>query len=204
MNTRRVFAMVLAAGRGRRMGQLKQLMPYGDGNLLDAVIAAALESPIDGLILVAGEEVAELYETDLPEDCHIAINDNPRSEMIDSVRVGLRCLKKTFQPDGDDGVMILLADQPQVGAGTIATCAETYRLPRTPPDILIATYCKRRGHPTVFSLACLKQIEGWPAGRPLNELAKQGLGRVRELPITTGPMPIDVNTRADYDRLLDS
>ncbi len=201
MNGRRVFAMILAAGQGRRMGQLKQLMPYGEGTMLDAVVDAALECPLDGLVLVAHPEVADDFEGCLPEDCFLELNDDPSSGMLISVQIGLDCLTAKFNPAPNDGVMILLADQPQVRAGTIATCAETYRLPRKGPGILIATYRGRRGHPTIFSIQRLSEIAAWSPDRRLNELAQLHPDAVRELPITTQPMPIDVNTPEDYTQL---
>ena len=52
-------------------------------------------------------------------------------------------------------------------------------------------------------MTMLKEIEDWPASRGLNELAHEHPDMVRELPITTAAMPIDVNTPEDYDRLQD-
>ncbi len=201
MSGRRVFAMILAAGRGRRMGELKQLMPYGDGTMLDAVLDAAMECPLDGLMLVAHPEVAEEFDDCLPDDCFIEINDDPTSGMIVSVQMGLGRILAECNPAREDGVMILLADQPQLRAGTMATCAETFRMPRKGPGILIATYRGRRGHPTIFSIERLSEIKPWSPDRRLNELAILHPDAVRELPITTQGMPIDVNTPEDYANL---
>ncbi len=201
MTGRRVFAIILAAGRSARMGRLKQLMPYGDSTMLDAVVDAVMESPIDGLVLVANPEVAPYYEEHLPDRCYLVINDKPDSEMIESVQLGLKRILRDCTPAPADGVMILLADQPQIRPGIIATCAESYRLPRNPPGILIATYQSKRGHPAIFSVARIHEILDWGPQRRLNELAALHPADCRELPITTSPMPIDVNTPEDYERL---
>lgn len=199
--SRRVFAIIPAAGQGRRMGQLKQLMTYGEGTMLDAVMDAILEAPIDGLVLVTNSIVAERFE-DNPEDgLFIDINDDDTTEMIDSARIGLQRLDEEFAPAPTDGVMILLGDQPEMRGGVIATCAESYRLPRTAPGILIATYKGQRGHPAIFRTDLLRTIETWKDDRGLNALAKLFADEVRELPITTSAMPIDVNTPEDYERL---
>jgi len=201
MNDRSVFAIILAAGSGRRMGQLKQLMPYGEGTMLDAVIEAVLESPLEGLVLVANPQVAEAMEDRLPERCTVEVNDDAESEMLVSVQLGLDCLLEAFEAKPADGVMVLLADQPEVTAGVITTCAESYRLPRKAPGILIATYRGRRGHPTIFSIEQLKKVQTWPKDRRLSDLMRDDPAAVRELPITTCRMPIDVNTPDDYARL---
>jgi CTP:molybdopterin cytidylyltransferase MocA len=86
----------------------------------------------------------------------------------------------------------------------MTTCAEAYRLPQRPPGILVASYRGKRGHPTVFSMAMLRAIDDWGSDRGLNELARLHPEQVREVPLVSGPTPIDVNTPEDYDRLMDS
>lgn len=203
MSTRRVFAIIPAAGQSRRMGRPKQLMPYGEGTILDAVMDAVLEAPIDAIVLVVNPSIAHLFTENADEDVLVALNDDPNTEMIDSVRIGLSQIRTDYAPTAGDGIMVLPGDQPEIRAGVIATCAESYRIPRTPPGILVATYKGRRGHPAIFSYRLIREIERWPADRGLNELAKIHADEVRELPITSAPMPIDVNTPEDYDRLRD-
>ncbi|HWL93693.1 MAG TPA: nucleotidyltransferase family protein [Phycisphaerae bacterium] len=201
MSAHRVFAVIPAAGRSSRMGRPKQLMPYGEGSMLDAVMDAVLESPIDGLVLVVNREVGARYEENAEEGLFISHNDNPTSEMIDSIKIGLARLMAEFSLTSDDGVMILPADQPQIRAGIVTTCAEAFRTRRQPPGILIATYGGHRGHPSIFRVDILREIESWPAHHGLNQLARLHPEAVREVRITTGPMPIDVNTPEDYERV---
>jgi len=183
------------------MGRSKQLLPLGEGTMLERVIAAVLESSVDGLALVVNPEIAAALRDALPDRCLVSINADPASEMIVSVQIGLREIIRAFEPEDSDGVLLLLGDQPQVTGGTITTCAETFRLPRSPARILIATYRGRRGHPTVFSVGLLREILSWPPERKLSDLAREHPDETRELPILGAPPPIDVNTPADYLRL---
>jgi molybdenum cofactor cytidylyltransferase len=201
MSGRSIFALVLAAGRSRRMGRPKQLLAYRDGTIIEAVLAAVLESSIDGLVIVASPEVEEFLRGYLPDRCFVSINDDPESEMLASVKIGMETIRKEFSPAAADGVMVLLGDQPQLTGGTITTCAEAFRLPRRAPGALVATYKKRRGHPTIFSTELLEEIEEWPVGRKLSDLLEENADLVRELPITGQAMPIDVDTPEDYDKL---
>jgi molybdenum cofactor cytidylyltransferase len=198
---RRVFALVPAAGLSRRMGKPKQLLHYRDGTILEAVINSVLESTVDGLGIVASPTVRDFLGSDLPERCFVAVNADGDSEMIQSIQIGVREMRSVFEPCDDDGIMILPGDQPQISGGVITTCAEAYRLPRRPPDMLIAAYAGRRGHPAIYSFSSLREVESWGPQKGLNELARRYPERVRELPIVTTPMPIDVNTPEDYDRL---
>jgi molybdenum cofactor cytidylyltransferase len=201
MAGRQVIAMILAAGASRRMGRPKLLMRYGDGTIIEAVLDAVLQSSVDGLVIVVNRQIKSFLDGDLPDRCYLALNDSPASEMLTSVRIGLQKARQAFDLGPDDGIMVLPGDQPQVTGGTITTLAETYRLPRRAPEMLIATYRRRRGHPAIFSHRLLEEIEDWPDDLGLNELAVRHPDSVRELPITTGPLPIDVNTPEDYQRL---
>lgn len=200
--SRRVIALVLAAGHSRRMGRLKQLLPYRDGTILEAVLDAVLESSVDGLCVVANLQVREFLGDDLPDRFIVAANDKPESEMLESLKIGIRAIQEEFETDDDDGVMVLLADQPQVTGGIITTVAEDWRLPRKkPPGILIATYAGRRGHPAIFSMEMLREIDPWGHDRRLSELADLHPDRVHELPLIAAAPLLDVNTPDDYDRL---
>jgi molybdenum cofactor cytidylyltransferase len=200
--SRRIFALVLAAGQSRRMGKPKQLLPYRDGTIIEAILEAILGSSVDGCVIVGNPQVAEFLGDALPERCFVGVNRDPDSQMIDSVKIGEARIEIEFKPQADDGVLVLLGDQPQVTAGTITTCVEAYRLPKHQPGILISTYRGRHGHPTIFSVGLLREIQTWDSERKLSDLAGEHPEAVRELAITAAPMPMDVNTPEDYDRLM--
>lgn len=201
MSNRQIIALVLAAGQSRRMGRPKLLLPYRGGTILEATLNSVLESAVDGLVIVANPRIEEYLAGDLPERCFVVVNDDPASEMLTSVKIGLARAAAEFDLSPDDGLLVLPGDQPQVSGGVITTLAETYRLPRRPPEILVASYRGQRGHPSLFSVRILAEIEDWPDTRGLNELARLHPDAVRDLPITIGPMPLDVNTPQDYGRL---
>ncbi|HUN81411.1 MAG TPA: nucleotidyltransferase family protein [Phycisphaerae bacterium] len=197
--------MVLAAGQSRRMGTSKQLLAYRGSTFIETVLQAVLDSSVDGLIVVANQDVGDYLRDRLPdENCSLVVNSEADSPMIRSVQLGVETATAEHGADVADGIMILLADQPQVSAGVISTCAETFRLPARPPGILIATYRGRRGHPAIFRMDVLKEVRDWGADRRLNELAAEHPAEVRELAITTAPMPLDVNTPEDYERMRNS
>ncbi len=199
--SRRIFALLLAAGQSRRMGRPKQLMPYQGGTIIEAIVESVLASSVDGFVVVANPRIAEFMGDALPERCFVAVNNDADSQMLDSVKIGEAKIEVEFQPQDEDGVLVLLADQPQVSAGIMTTCVEAYRLPKRHPGILIATYRGRRGHPSIFSVGLLREIQSWDSNRKLSDMSAEHPDAVRELAITTAPMPLDVNTPEDYDRL---
>src|SRR3954449_2813525 len=63
MSRPRVTGVVLAAGGSSRLGQPKQLLPYGDGTLLDHTLSTARACRFDQLICVIGGAAAEIRAT---------------------------------------------------------------------------------------------------------------------------------------------
>ena len=55
-----VTGLVLAAGGSRRLGEPKQLLPYGSGTLLDHALETARASAFDQLIVALGGSSGEV------------------------------------------------------------------------------------------------------------------------------------------------
>src|SRR5262245_5655214 len=198
--SRRVVALVLAAGLGRRMGRMKQLLPYRGRTMVDVVLETAAASDVDGVVVVTNPTVAALLAGRLSPRCAMAVNEDPQSEMLASVKIGLAEARSTFRLVDDDGLAVLLGDQPEVAVVVIDRVLETYRS-APDPQIAIATYDGRRGHPAVFPIGLLVGTAGWPVERRLSDLARLHPERVCEIAVRDVPPPIDVNSPDDYKRL---
>jgi molybdenum cofactor cytidylyltransferase len=206
----RIVGVILAAGRSRRMGRAKQLLPYRGATVLEAVVASARAAGLDGLMMVTNLHVHEALAGRLTGDVHVVINPDAESEMLASVQCAVRAFasgdienggdepRRSYT--GEDACLVLLGDQPQVTGEAISACAVAYR--SAPGGIVIATYNGRRGHPAVFALSLMHEAINWGPERRLNELARQHAALVREIPIAAGA-PLDINTPEDYERLCD-
>lgn len=106
-----IAAVILAAGRSRRLGRPKQLEPWGDTNLLGHVVARTNEFPVEEVWVVVGYESDRiLAEVDLGE---AGVVENPEWEegIASSIRVGLDALTRLSRCDQ---ALITLGDQPAV------------------------------------------------------------------------------------------
>ena len=106
-----VTGLVLAAGGSKRLGQPKQLLPFGTGTLLDHVLGVARECPFDQLLCVVN---AELPGVDL---AGFDVVENPRfgEGCSSSIAAALGAV------DARAGVLVLmLGDQPGVRASSVA------------------------------------------------------------------------------------
>jgi CTP:molybdopterin cytidylyltransferase MocA len=83
-----ISAIVLAAGRSRRMKQSKMVLPWGNTTVIGKVIGTLIEAGVNDLHVVTGDNQKEL-ENALPE-YKIDFIFNPKfadGEMLTSIRL---------------------------------------------------------------------------------------------------------------------
>ncbi len=208
----RVWGIIPAAGMGRRMGMAKQIASVGHSTMVCAVARSMLDAGVDGLIVVT--RAALLERLGLPSDdrIRIAVNDDPNSEMIDSIRVAAATLPELAETAAErrdlaspaqakstdaDGIMVIPADMPAVTAETCRLCLVAFA--REPDRIVIAVHAGRRGHPIIFPGALLgTAIEQQGGLRMLPQLFPDRILRV-ETPDRGATR--DIDTWTDYRRM---
>jgi molybdenum cofactor cytidylyltransferase len=148
------FGVLLAAGRGSRMGRTKQLVPWpmvqGDVPLVAAAFDA-IRPICDAMVVVLGHE-AEVVASALDKRWfHRAMSD-PAAPMFESIRAGLRAVQDI---DSEATVILHPGDHPQVAPQTLAELA-AWSIQR-PGLAIIPQYAGQGGHP-VFIPAQVCQI----------------------------------------------
>jgi molybdenum cofactor cytidylyltransferase len=141
-----VACVLLAAGGSRRLGIPKQLVRYrGRPLVLHAVAAARTAMPRAQLIVVVGAEMLRLRLVLRRARCGARVVANGRWQegMATSLRAGLAAV-----PCSARAALVLLVDQPHVGAEAIGRLLDAWRLrPRLPAA---ANYGDRAGVPAVL------------------------------------------------------
>lgn len=149
----RVAALVLAAGRSSRTGSAhKLLLPFEGAPLVVRAVDAALASRASPVLVVVGHE-AEAVRAVLA-DRAVTIVENPRfaDGLSSSLRAGVQAL-----PSGIDGVVVLLADMPRVGAQHVDRLIAAFD-PRAGRAICFPTHRGQRGNPVLFGAALFGEI----------------------------------------------
>jgi hypothetical protein len=132
-----ISAVALAAGRSRRMGAIKQLLPFGQHTVVEQVVATLLKCPVDEVLVVTGHRYAEVAQVLEAWPVRLAHNaDYAAGEMLSLVQCGLCAI----HPLG-----ISTASRPARRA-----CASTAAWPRTAPR----SYAP--GASTVAAISALK------------------------------------------------
>jgi molybdenum cofactor cytidylyltransferase len=186
-------AVILAAGASRRLGRPKQLLPYGDGVLLDAVLATARRCGFGQTVLALGGAAEEVLRAVDTSGCEVALN--PGQGCSSSIAAALAALR----PD-TDAVVLLLGDQPGVRAESVAPLLRTLFGPGG-PGAAVCRYEDGVGHPLAFSRRMLPELASLHGDKAVWKLLEQRADDVVEVP-TPGPVPLDVDTEEDYRRVL--
>jgi len=183
-----VAAIVLAAGRSRRMGGPNKLTAAIAGRPMVRIAAeAALTSRADPVIVVTGHRAAEVEVALAGLDVQLVHNPDYADGLSTSLKRGIDGL-----PPETDGAVILLADMPGVDAAVIDRLIAAFD-PGSGGLIVVPTFEGKRGNPVLWSrrlFADLHTVEGDTGGRHLI-----GAHRDAVVEVEVGPaVALDVDT----------
>ena len=81
-----ISAIVLAAGRSRRMGVQKLLLPLGGQPVIARTVDEVLGSPVDEVFVVIGQDGKRIRRALRRRRVHFVINPQLEGDMLSSVR----------------------------------------------------------------------------------------------------------------------
>jgi len=190
-----ISAILLAAGQAERMGQLKQLMPFGKSTIIEQTVDNLVSSAVDEIIVVVGYRAEEVTKTLAAKPIKLAINPDYEQGMSASIIAGLKCINSQAQ-----AILIALGDQPFIDKQTINRLIEEFY--KHNKGIVLPTYQGRRGHPIIFAVKYkedLLKLKGDVGGR---ELIEDNPDDVLEIAVDSEGVIADINTLNDYQTYL--
>jgi molybdenum cofactor cytidylyltransferase len=186
------------------MGQPKQNLLLKGKTVLQHSIEACVKAGLKDVIVVVGKVGKKEFKLDNLPPAKLVFNKIPKSEMADSVRVGLHAIHNS-----SSGVLICLVDHPLVRAETFRLLTKYHEV--EPDKILIPIYNGRRGHPTLFPKTIMGEMFNPVANTDftnnrqmpiLRDLIAKNKKRVYLLEVDDEGVIIDMDTKQDYKRII--
>jgi molybdenum cofactor cytidylyltransferase len=123
-----ISCVVLAAGTASRFGSTKQLVEIEGKPLVQHAIDAAAAAELDEIVVVLGQDAERVREAlKLPANARSIVNPRFAEGQSTSLAAGLRALDPA-----SEAAIVLLGDQPRVGADEIRALADRFAETRAP------------------------------------------------------------------------
>jgi molybdenum cofactor cytidylyltransferase len=187
--------IILAAGESARYGRAKQLLDWHGRPFISAVAGAAREANLSPIIVVTGAHAEDVEAALSGVPVHVTRNERWQAGQAASIAAGLAAA-----PAKIGSAVFLLADQPQVTPAVIRALVEAHA-GNLAPIVAPMINEERRGNPVLFdrtTFADLSQLRGDIGGRAIFSKHK-----VHYLPWYDGRLLLDIDSREDYERLLE-
>jgi molybdenum cofactor cytidylyltransferase len=189
MSRPRVTGLLLAAGGSKRLGQPKQLLPFGGATLLDHTLGTARACDFDQLICVIGGAADQVQATVDLSGAEVVVNDGFGTGCSSSIALAVDAIDPR-----SDVLVLLLGDQPGVVPATVTKLLAERRDAR----LALCRYDDGRGHPFAFARSMFGELAQLHGDKAVWKLQDQLGDEVVEVRIA-GPIPPDVDTWEDYE-----
>jgi molybdenum cofactor cytidylyltransferase len=190
-----IAAILLAAGRSRRMGSQKLLLPFGGGTVIGHIAGEILRSPVSQTLVVVGPDAARIAEALAGHRVTLVTNPDPDGAMLSSVRCGLRAL-----PADCEAVLVALGDQPTLTADLVGRMLDAFRTAGR--GIVVPVHGGTRGHPILFSMRYRQEVLTRHDDVGLCGLPQAHPDDVFELSVATPSVLMDMDYPEDYRQAL--
>jgi molybdenum cofactor cytidylyltransferase len=180
----------LAAGGSKRLGQPKQLLPFGETTLLDHVLGVARGCAFDQLVCVLGGGADGVRETVDLDGVEVVVNEGFGTGCSSSIAASLPVLT-------GDVLVLMLGDQPGVKPASVHALLAG----RGDAPLAVCRYDDGRGHPFAFSRAVFPELADLHGDKGVWKLLDRRAAAVVDVPVD-GPVPLDVDTWDDYEAVL--
>ncbi len=194
--SQRLFALIPAAGRSRRMGSPKLLLPWSGTTVIEQLLTALARPEIVAVCVVVRPDDVELQSVLSRTTAIIVAPDHDPPNMRDSVELGLKAIREQFRPAADDGWVLIPADHPLIEPEVLDGLL--IRWSQGDCHALVPKFGERRGHPTFLRWSLAEQVEQLPHDVGINTLLRSSPDLVTEWPTDRESVLADLDTSEDY------
>jgi molybdenum cofactor cytidylyltransferase len=193
--TNAVAAIVLAAGRSRRMGTFKPLLPFGPKTIIETCIDNLRGGGVESVVVVLGQgpHADKLKLHLMNAGVIFATNTDPESEMSASIASGVRALPERIQ-----AVIINPADHAAVPPEVVASLISEWKLGAR---MVKPTSNDRGGHPVLIDLSFRDELLSLNPNGGLKTFFTERQDQVKRVAVKSNYIARDMDTWDDYRAL---
>jgi molybdenum cofactor cytidylyltransferase len=202
MDERPYSAVILAAGRSRRMGRSKPLLPWGRSTLLTAWLTRLAEMGYGPIAVVVGDDgelIQAAVASELPPACDVVWVRNPNPDGTgprESLLLGLDALP------ADRPAWFTPVDVPVADAAMLQDIADAWQIAlaerAVEPLAAVPTFEGTPGHPVLAGRAFVAMLFEGEAGDRIDELLQWATRRLVRVPVEQARVLADMNFPEDY------
>lgn len=187
-----ISAIILAAGKSKRMGLPKMLLPWGRSTVLGQVISAFQEAGIDEVFVIIGGAREQVERIIQQYGAQSVFNDQfASSEMLSSLQLGLGAQSSQTQ-----ATLIGLGDQPQIQVGTVRLICERFHLRKS--RLIVPSFQKRRGHPWLVERSLWHELLAMKSPTSPRDFLNEHSHEIDYVEVDTPTILADLDTPEDY------
>ena len=187
-----IVGLVLAAGLSRRMGRRKLLLELDSKPILRWSVEHVVPH-VDAVRVVTGPDDVHVRAVLAGLPVTFAVNSRPEDGQGTSIAAGVAGLDSTVR-----AVLIALGDQPRVPPAVIPALLEAFDRARA--AIVAPVYQGTQGTPVLFGREVFSELSALTGDAGARAVVRRDASRVALVPFDL-PMPIDIDTPEDYERL---
>ncbi len=191
-----VGAVVLAAGKSKRMGKNKLLLDLNGKTLIESILDALSNASIDEQVVVVGyhpEEILDAIKSKL-KTIKIVVNIDYEQGMISSFQKGLELLT------GVDSAFLVLGDEPILDSDLLKLMIQQMENNQDKALIVSPIYKGKKGHPLLFHRELFEEIQKLKAPQTLRYVVHTYADRMIVVDAPEWTI-MDIDTPEDYARI---
>ena len=201
--SKRLTAVVLAAGFSSRMKSFKPLLPVGGVPAVEKLISVIRQAGIDDIVVVTGFG-REKLESELQRlGAREAFNADYDKGMFYSIKTGIG---KAMQLNGGcAGFLLFPVDCPLIAADTVRAVTEAAKNGETEmnAEFCVPTFNGKKGHPLYVPAAYAEEICSYDGDGGLKGVTDRYRDRMVKIPVDDEGCLMDMDTPEGYEELLE-
>jgi molybdenum cofactor cytidylyltransferase len=193
-----VIGLLIAAGRGRRMGGSKQLIPWpppdGSGTLIGSAFDH-IQVACDEMVVVLGHQQREVEEALVPR-AYISVCADPDAEMSASIQLGLA---QSLASKDCQCIILQPADHPEVSSQTLGALIE-----EACQNEVAVTPCYQghNGHPMAIPRSLAQTIVDSEIPTGLSDWFRLNALSRKMIDVHDATVVVDIDTIEDVEKII--